>query len=127
MDSLHEELSPSEVSAAEGLLNQVYSNVKEEKTGSVNVKQLKALLYYSDIYKSYPLAYKAISDLEVDPTTTINLEDFNSLALGKNFTDSQPPSIEDLCLVCYFCKLAIWNVGCGQIWRYISGWLIGVP
>ena len=100
-----EKLSAEEVKSVDSLLNEIYGVLKNPTTNTVSVKELKAIFYYSELHTKNPLAYKAISDLEQDPTTILTLPEFKKVVMGGDLAVHQPPSIEQLCMVDLFVLL----------------------
>ncbi len=98
MDPTQDRLTEDESGKVGSLIEEMYRLLKDPKQDFVNVKELKAYLYYSDLYKKNPMAYKMVSDLEKDAATGLSLADFKALLLGAKL-GADPPTIEQLCMV----------------------------
>ena len=99
MESAMERLSGPEKTAVDGLLTELFEQLKDTKQNVVFVKELKAYMYYSDLHTKNPLAYKVISDLELDPSTKLSAADFKKVFLGSELDSESLPTIEQLCMV----------------------------
>ena len=99
MESGIEKLNAQEKTAVDNLLGELFTLLKEPKQDAVSVKELKAYMYFSELHTKNPLAYKVISDLEIDPSTKLTLADFKKVFLGSELEAESPPSIEQLCMV----------------------------
>ena len=99
METTQEKLKQEESIEIESLLDEMYKILKDPKQDAVNVKELKAYMYYSQLHEKHPLAYKVISDLEQDATTKLSLAEFRKVFLGTGFNEPAPPSIQQLCMV----------------------------
>ena len=109
MEAVNEDLSQEEREKVEDLVNEMFELLKDPKFGHVNIKELKAFLYYSKLHTKNPLGYKAISDHEDKdkPELGFSKEEFKNLIMGTNLLNKEPPSLEELCLVLILLTLAL--------------------
>ena len=109
MEAVKENLSSEERKKIEGLVDEMFGLLKDTKTGEVNIKELKAFLYYSNLHTKNPLGYKAISDREEEgkPELGLTEKEFKDLIMGNNFSNEKEPSLEEICLVLILLTLAL--------------------
>ena len=100
MEPTKEELKPDQITSATGLVKEVFDSLSHN--GKINVKEVKAIMYYLKLFTEFPLPYKAFSDLEADANTELSLAEFTNHFIGAKFSPPTPPTIEQLCIVIIF-------------------------
>ena len=94
-----ESLEPSERESMEKLLEETYARLRDPATDTVNVKELKAYLYFSNGHTFNPTAYKIVSDLEQEHVATLTAEEYKNLFMCRAMDMESEPTIEFVCLV----------------------------
>ena len=97
MESYHDTLTGAQATAINALIDDTCETLQNSNS-KMDIREIKSIMYFSDLHKDRPLPYKALSDLETEKPE-MEKSQFKDFILS-NFA-AKPPSVDLICLVIF--------------------------